>query len=165
MNDPSDAEFEEDCRALDTALGEMLEGDEAPDGGDPHEHLAAAESVRKFYLKHRGRLEADGVDVTAFLREFTGQEKVYAKTMEAEGKAVDAYLQARANQAEAAAQLTEYEFKILQYFESLSEADWAALPAEQQKEMQAVIDNLREAMPEFLASLPIEKRRQLEGLE
>jgi TRAP-type C4-dicarboxylate transport system substrate-binding protein len=85
--------------------------------------------------------------------------------VEAEDKATDAYLQARAKQAEAYAQLTEYEFKILQYFENMSEADWAAIPPEHQKEVRAALDRVREEMPEWLASLPIEKRRQLEGLE
>lgn len=38
MNDPSDAEFEDDCRALDAALGSILD-DDGPDGGDPHERF------------------------------------------------------------------------------------------------------------------------------
>lgn len=164
MNDPSDAEFEADCRALDTALGIMLD-DERPDGGDPHEHLATAELVRKFYVKHRRRLEADEIDVTTFLRELVGQARVYGGAVEAEDKAMDAYLQARANQAEAVTQLTEAEFKILKYLEGMSEADWAATPPEHQKEIRAAIDNVRNAMPEHLAALPIEKRRELEGLE
>ena len=164
MNDPSDAEFENDCRALDAALGTMLD-DDGPDGGDPQEHLATTELIRKFYVKHQARLEADGIDVTAFLGELAGQTKVYGKAVEAEDKAMDAYLLARANQAEAVAQLTEAEFKILRTLESMTEADWAAIPAEQQKEIRAAIDSLSDAMPEYLAALPIEKRRQLEGLE
>lgn len=164
MDDPSDAEFENDCRALDTALGKIFEEDEGPDGGDPQEHLTGAELIQQFYLKHRRSLEADGIDVTAFLHELAGQVKVYAKAVEAEDKAMDACLLARANQAEAEAQLTEYEFKILQYFENMSEADWAAVSPEQQKEVRAALDRVREEMPEWMASLPIEKRRQLEGL-
>ena len=163
MNDPSDAEFEEDRRALDTALGKIL--DEGSEDGDPHEHLVASELIRQFYVKHRRSLEADGIDVTAFLHELAGQVKVYAKAVEAEDKAMDACLLARANQAEAAAQPTENEFKILKYLESMTEADWAAIPPEHQKEIRAAIDNVRNAMPEYLAALPIEKRRQLEGLE
>lgn len=108
-------------------MSKILEEDEGPDGGDPAEHLAAAELIRQFYVKHRRSLEADGLDVTAFLHELAGQVEVYAKAVEAEDKAMDAYLLARANQAEAAAQLTEYEFQILQYFEKMSEADWAAI--------------------------------------
>jgi hypothetical protein len=76
MNDPSDAEFEEDCRALDAALGKIFEEDEDPDGGDPHEHLAGSELIRQFYVKHRRSLKADGIDVTAFLHELSGQVKV-----------------------------------------------------------------------------------------
>jgi hypothetical protein len=106
MNDSSDAEFEEDCRALDAALGCMLEEDEDQDGGDAHEHLAATELVRNFYVKHRGRLEADGIDATAFLREFTEQARKYGGAVEAEDKAMDAYLLVKANQAEASVQLT-----------------------------------------------------------
>ena len=148
MNDPSDAEFEEDCRALDAALGKIFEEDEGSEDGDPHEHLAAAELIRQFYVKHRRSLEADGIDVTAFLHELAGQVKVYAKAVEAEDKAMDACLLARANQAEAAAQLTEYEFKILQNFENMSEADWAAVPPRQQKEgIRAALDSVRDAMP------------------
>lgn len=103
--------------------------------------------------------------MTAFLREFTEQARVYGGAVESEDKAMDAYLQARAKQAEAVAQLTEHEFKILKYFENMSEADWAAIPGEYQKELRAALDNVRNAMPEYLAALPIEKRRQLEGLE
>jgi hypothetical protein len=54
---------------------------------------------------------------------------------------------------------------MLQYFEKMTEADWAAIPLEHQKEIRAAIDKVRNAMPEYLAALPIEKRRQLEGLE
>lgn len=79
------------------------------------------------------RLEADGTDVATFLRELAEEVKVYGDAVEAEDKAMDAYLLARANQAEAYAQLTEYEFKILQYFENMSEADWAVVPPEVQR--------------------------------
>jgi hypothetical protein len=163
MNDPSDVEFEEDCRALDAVMTKILEEDETSDDGDPHERLAAAELGRKFYLKYRIRLEADGIDVTTFLRELAEQVKIFGDAIEVEDKAVDAHLQARAKQAEAAARLVEAEFKILRRFESMTEAEWAAIPPEHQKEIRAALDNVRNAMPEYLSALPIEKRRQLEG--
>jgi hypothetical protein len=43
--------------------------------------------------------------------------------------------------------------------------DWAVKTPQQREEMRAVIDSLRAAMPGLLTSLPIEKRRELEGLE
>jgi hypothetical protein len=55
-----------------------------------------------------------------------------------------ATLLARANQAEAAAQLTEYEFKILQYIENMSEADWAAVRPDVQTGVRAALDRVKE---------------------
>jgi hypothetical protein len=40
-----------------------------------------------------------------------------------------------------------------------------AQTARQQEEMRALVESLRAAMPGLLASLPIEKRRELEGLK
>jgi hypothetical protein len=165
MSDPSDAEYEDDRRALDEALDKILDEDEDSEDGDPQEHLAAAEVIRKFYDKYRARLEEDGIDVTAVLRDLGGSMNVHGAAAEAEDKAMEDYLQAKATQAELYARLTEYEFQILRHFDKMSEAEWAAIPPEHQKELRAALDNVRNEMPESLAALPIEKRRQLEGLE
>jgi hypothetical protein len=45
-----------------------------------------------------------------------------------------------------------------------TEADWATEMSARQAETRDLIDHWRESMPDLLASMPIEKRRDLEGL-
>jgi hypothetical protein len=164
MSEPSAAEFERDREALDAMMVKMEEEAAADDDPDPALRMALTEVMRAFYVKHRKRLEAHGVDVTAFLRDLGAQAKVVKEAVKHEEKVIEADLQAQANRAEAHANMVESQYKVLKFYESRTDADWATQTPAQATEMRALIERLRESMPEMLASLPIEKRRELEGL-
>jgi hypothetical protein len=162
---PSRAEFERDRRALEAALGERMNQPAGEEESDAAQIAADSELLRKFYVKHRARLEAAGQDVTAFLANLAAGEKVLADALADEGKAIEAELQAKANRADAVARATVTQFRLLRFYESRTEADWATQTPQQQEEMRALIASLRASMPALLAALPIEKRRELEGLD
>ena len=73
-------------------------------------------------------------------------------------------MQARANTADAQADATETQFRLLRFYESRTEADWATQTPQQQEEIRSLMAELRANLPALLAALPIEKRRELEGL-
>ena len=161
---PSRAEFERDRRALDAAMGERMNRPYSEDRSDPGQSLADSELLRKFYVKHRARLEAGGQDVTAFLDKLAAGRKKLEAALATDEKAVEALLQAKADLADANANTAETLFHVLRFYEGRTEAEWAAQTPEQQEEMRSLIAALRADMPALLATLPIEKRRELEGL-
>ena len=161
---PSQAEFERDRRALDAVLGERMNRPVGEVESDADQIVADSELLRKFYVKHRARLEAAGQDVTAFLANLAAGEKVLADALVDEEKAIEAELQASANVADAMAHATETQFRLLRFYESRTEADWATQTPRQQEEIRSLMAELRANLPALLAALPIEKRRELEGL-
>lgn len=166
MHDPSDAEFERDREALAAAL-DTLEGWDTAANDDPDSdaRFAAMDFVTRFYKKHRARLEASGLSVAEFVKDFVAQKIAVEEALENEEKAIEAALHAKADAAEAHAKFVESQYMILRFYESHTEADWPTQTPAQQAEMRDLIDRLRESMPDLLASLPIEKRRELEQLE
>jgi len=166
MNEPSDAEFERDRSALDAALDTLEGWDTAPDDDpDSDAKFAAMDFIRRFYKKHRTRLEASGLNVAEFVKDFVARKIAVEEALENEEKAIEAALHAKADAAEVHAKFVESQYMILRFYESRTEADWATQTPAQQAEMRDLIDGLRESMPDLLGSLPIEKRRQLEQLE
>ncbi len=162
---PSKAEFERDRRELDAAIGERMQDDSPSDDVEPEQAFADAELLRRFHIKHRARLEAQGIDVGAYLAELAGTTQTLVKASETEARATEAHLQALANRAEAEAKVIENTFRVLRFYESKTEEEWATLSWEEQQKTREVIDELRESMPELLARLPIERRRALEAEE
>ena len=166
MNDPSDFEFDRDREALDAAL-EQIEGwdGEAVRSDNMEAKIAASELIAEFFGKHWQRLEADGIPAAAYLRDFTAKrESIKAARLRADDM-LEKLLHSGANLAECRAQLIEHEYRLLKNWEKWTEADWNKLTTDQQKQLREVLSSLRETMPDMLASLPIEKRRELEGIE
>jgi hypothetical protein len=164
MDTPSDDDFERDrqifYRAIDTI--DTL-GDDAP--VDRVAIMEAFRTTEDFMVKYRDRMEESGFNVDDFLREIAAQSKTFDAMLAKEDQANEAYLEALARRSEAAAKVIEAEYRILHAYDHRRCADWDAMPPEQKEELQKQMDALRARMPELLASLPIEKRRELKGLE
>jgi hypothetical protein len=165
MDYPSDAEFERDRKIVGAIMRKVEEEAAADCDPDPVLTLEAMDLMSAFYRRHRNRLEAEGVDVTTFLRDAAERTRTAKQAIEYEEKVIEKHLQAQANRAEAHANLVEWQYKVLKFYESRTEADWATQTPAQQEELRDLIDKLRDSMPGLLASLPIEKRRELEGMK
>jgi phage terminase large subunit-like protein len=101
LDDPSDAEFESDRRELDGTMEKIESWDGSAENRDSEAGLAAGELLRRFYVKHRSRLEAAGIDVTETLLRLTEKRKVMEEALKIEDKATENHLQAMADSAEA----------------------------------------------------------------
>ena len=156
---PSKEEFEKDRRALEAEIDDRMTN---PTVDDPEQNLADAELLRNFHMKHRARLEANGIDVAAFLSQLAAETKEVEKGGLAEEYGIEGLLQAKADLAETSAEMIEAMFRVLRFYESRKEEDWAAQTKEEQEQIRYVIGELRAKMPDWLAQLPIQQRRALE---
>jgi len=166
MSDLSDAEFDRDRAALDAALEKIPGWDgTATWTDDPDDQRAASDLIAQFFTKHRLQLEAEGIPASGFLREFATKRKMIDANRLAADAIMECLLHTGADLAEARARLIKHEYRMLKHWEKWTSADWAKLSPDKQAELREIIKRFRDEMPELLASLPIEKRRELEELD
>src|SRR5689334_5143000 len=97
---PSEEEFERDFLAMDAQIGLRRKLSDEEYWEDEAQAFADGEIQRKFYLKHRARLEAHGVDVDAQLAGLAERRAKVIQTGQAYDKAAEDYFQSLADEAE-----------------------------------------------------------------
>src|SRR4051794_19477783 len=91
--EPSEEEFERDYREIEAQLG-LWENRTVEQLRDDQELAIATEQLqRKFFTKHRARLEAQGIDVDAQLAGLAHRRAEVVRTGQAYEKASEDYFQ------------------------------------------------------------------------